>query len=588
MTGEKDDHVGKDDYVAKSRLRLRAEERLRAATDRWDAGQTDLMRLYHELDVHRIELEIQNEELSQANAALTAMRDRYAMLYDFAPVGLLTLGPAGTVAEANLAGARLLGLERNRLLGRRLDAFAAPESVRDLRSFLADIVAGEGVAATEIWWVGAGGRRFRGRLEGAVAEEPAGGDAVRLALVDVTDKEQAEAMRVAKEAAEEANRAKSEFLANMSHEIRTPLNGVIGMIDLTLLDKVDPKIRDQLTMARQSAMGLLDILGDVLDLAKIESGTVDLHVSEFDLRDELQAVLKPLAMTARGKGLSFEVSVAPEVAARYRGDRGKIRQVVNNVVSNAVKYTQAGWVRVSVDDLGPFPRGPRDARAVAVSVEDSGMGIPADKKEAIFQSFTRLEAAHASGTDGTGLGLAISRELLHLMGGRIEVGSEPGKGSRFTIHLPLQPASATGSGAAKASGEQPQRPLRILLAEDNRINRILATELLVRRGHTVETAADGQEALEKLRQGTFDLVLMDVRMPIMNGVEATQAIRSATLPGVDAEMPIVALTAYALAGDRQHLLDAGMDDYLTKPIDMGELDRTLARVASGKSRRKNR
>lgn len=400
-----------------------------------------------------------------------------------------------------------------------------------------------------------------------------GGDLLGLAftLTDVTERVRTEqALRRSEQVAEEASRAKSEFLAGMSHELRTPLGGVIGLTELALMNEPNPKVRSYLQLMLRSGQAMLALVNDLLDLSRIEARKLELESVDFDLRAELDLVLEPLALEARSKGLCLRHAVAPTAPRMVRGDSGRLRQVLTNLVANALKFTEQGGVTVAVNpDASGMPG------LLCFRVTDTGIGIAADQLEAVFDSFRQLRDKNSRVHGGLGLGLAISRKLVDLMGGRLWAESEPGKGScfQFTAHFEI-PAPILHPAYPRASG-QATPAMRILVADDNEINRFLAKSLLQERGHAVHTVRTGSEALQALAGERFDLVFMDVCMPGMDGEQATRIIRANPPAGVNPDIPIVALTAYALKGDRERFLAAGMDAYLPKPIDMEELDRVL-------------
>ncbi|MHC1790380.1 ATP-binding protein [Solidesulfovibrio sp.] len=405
------------------------------------------------------------------------------------------------------------------------------------------------------------------------------------AMVDVTELMRTrERLTRAMEASETANRTKSQFLATMSHEIRTPMNGIMGMIELAMGTELTEEQQDYLDLARQSAVHLLEIINDILDFSRIEAGRMELARTLFSPRSTLASCLRLFEGLAARQGTTLDLAVDPRVPAEVLGDPGRLAQVVTNLVSNALKFTRNGTVQVTVAPQAPAPAvspGPA-LTSLLFSVADNGIGIPADKHERIFDYFTQLDASLNRGVGGTGLGLSISKNLTALMGGRIWVDSEPGRGSTFYFTAVFELPPGPGECFPAESTAQPARvhgpPLSILLVEDNFINQLVAKRLLERRGHAVTAVDSGLAALDMLRTHPFHCVLMDVEMPGLSGLETLARLRDAAAFGEAAETPVVALTAHAVKGYRERMLAAGFNDYVPKPIDMNELDAALHRI----------
>lgn len=387
-------------------------------------------------------------------------------------------------------------------------------------------------------------------------------------------REMNEDLKRAKMEAEAANRAKSAFLATMSHEVRTPMNGVLGMLEATLRARIDESARDYLVTARDSAVNLLSILNDILDYSKLEAGQMQLERLSFSVRQMADDVVSMLGGAAEKKRLQLQVDVSADTPEWIVGDPTRFRQILLNLVSNALKFTGSGSVRIAVTYMaGALPH------LVRVEVRDTGPGIPADVRERLFNRFNQADASTTRRFGGTGLGLAICRELSHCMGGDIGVESEVGKGSTFWFEIPTEAGTQPEVKTEKRIAALAGRALRILVAEDNPVNQKVLRTLMSGQGHELVFVNDGGAAILAASSGGFDLILMDVSMPVMDGPAAAREIRK--LPAPIGVTPIIALTANAMTGDRESYLADGMNDYVSKPIDLDLLLAAIARQAPG-------
>ena len=408
------------------------------------------------------------------------------------------------------------------------------------------------------------GESFNGMIEALDASQKALLE--QQGLLEKRIKERTDQLEKPLRAAQAASLAKSEFLANISHELRTPMNGVIGMLEIALDRPLTPDLAEQLRTAQTCGYALLSLLNDILDLSKIEAGKMTLEKIPFDLRALLDDCIKAHQPNATANSVALRAEVSPDLPQEIHGDPLRVRQIIANLVSNAVKFSEHGAVDVQVG--GKFT-GTRQFQ-LQITVQDNGTGIPADKLLHVFDKFTQADGSMSRRFGGTGLGLAITRSLVELHGGQVQVESELGRGSTFTVTLPceavatLGPSKETNAGAVPLAPDPSSTAVRILVVEDNHVNQKVVTAVLRKRGFSIELANDGQEALNKLETcAGFDLVLMDVQMPVLDGLEATRLIRKqARWNG----LPIIAMTAHAMTGDKERCLEAGMNGYISKPV----------------------
>jgi len=492
----------------------------------------------------------------------------------------------GRVIEFNPGAEETFGYARADVIGEEMHTLLMPPKFRDAHNagFEKYLKTGEGPVLgqrVEIEGMRADGTYFPAEL--AINAAPSGDGEIFIGyLRDITAQKTAEeALRLEKERAEIANSAKDQFLAMMSHEIRTPLNGVIGVLGLLQDTTLDIGQEEYIRIARNSGEGLLDLINDILDYSKMEADKLELEHAVFELHPLIESVVDVLSPAAIEKSIAVSTTLAADLPRLLVGDPSRIRQILLNLGSNAVKFTNVGSVefRVTADRT---PDG--DKVQLRFDVEDTGIGIPEDKHPELFREFTTVDPSYSRKFDGTGLGLAISRRLTEMMDGEIGVSSIEGKGTTFWFRVPV--AVATDDSSAyetvpeidlKISPRRESQRLNILVADDTPTNGLVARKMLEKLGHSVDTVMNGVEAIEAVKARPYDLVLMDISMPEMDGLEATAAIRQ--IPAPISNVPIIALTAYAMKGDRERFIQAGMDDYLTKPIVRPQLLRILDGLA---------
>ena len=544
-------------------------------------------------DLHRLEstLAAQVPEVEDLRASLERAaesrlrleRDRYRSLVEAAPEVIFSLAVEdGSFTFLNPAFEQLTGWPSSAWLGEPFTSLSHPDDVARAVANIHQVIVGETPQPFEL--------RIRTQsgdtrsTEFVITPYKSGERLVRILGLarDITDRKKVEMdLRAAKEAAEEASQTKSEFLANMSHEIRTPLNGLIGMTGLLFETPLDLQQLDYAEIIRSSGETLLTLINDILDFSKVESGHLELEYQPFDLRQCISGSIDLVAASAANKKLEMTYEVAPTCPRYVVGDVTRVRQILVNLLSNSVKFTERGKVWVNAEatliEEGSY--------RLEIAVVDTGVGITPDRIEYIFESFSQADASTTRRFGGTGLGLAISKHLTELMEGKIFVKSKEGIGSTFTLVLNMQGADnlpARGKEGAQArrsprQGKMGRRmPLRILVADDNVINQKVARLLLENLGYRADLAANGLEVLEALERQPYDVVLMDVQMPELDGLETTRRIGRQFPP--ERRPRIIAVTAGAMRRDREKCLEAGMDDYISKPVQEEELRAALERA----------
>jgi PAS domain S-box-containing protein len=521
---------------------------------------------------------------AEAERAAAASGEQYKLLADNSTDVIVRLGFDGLRRYVSPSAATVLGYAPEELIGRDATQLTHEEDRALLEAAWGRLRRGEGdQILTYRMRRKDGGWIWVETTLSAVIDPGSGEPREMVAVIrDIGNRRSMEAelvatvreLEAARDSAEQAARAKSQFLATMSHEIRTPLNGVIGFADLLSRTPLTQEQRNYVEMQLEAGKTLLSIINDILDFSKLEVGKLDITATPVDFRPVIEGCVGWFQAAAREKGLKLDCGIAEDLPRLIQLDGGRLQQILANLLSNAVKFTRRGVVSVSVR-RGQSPRGAR----LAIAVSDTGIGIPQEKLGMLFQRFSQIDGSISREFGGTGLGLAISQRLAQLMGGGIAVTSEYGVGSIFTLDLPLEPAAPEMREVAPAVAALPGQ-LRVLLVEDNRTNQKLIEALLGELGYAIETAQNGEEAVKAVSEKSYDLVLMDVQMPVMDGLQATKRIRA--LGGEKGEVPIIAITAHVRPEDVARCKAAGMQAHVGKPINREALKTAIA-ACVGKS-----
>ena len=570
-----------DDKDYSRQLRRIAEKKLQAKEESMsdyidNMDQEDIKDTIHELKVHQIQLEMQNEELKRVQKELDISRSKYFDLYDLAPVGYLTLDKEGVIVEGNLMAVKLLGTDRRDLLGEPFTRFIMRDDQDIFYHHKKNIEKTQEHAECELKLLSNGAAPFWALVSTMLAEDESGNTYYRVVISDISRRKEAEIeLEEAKKQADAANEAKSQFLANMSHEIRTPINSLMIMAHLLEMTELNEEQKGFIKHINKSSDTLLKVIDSILDYSKIEAGEMELECIQFEPEQVLEEVAKVFRIKASRKDIEMKVIIDDDIPP-VKGDPYRLRQILANLISNAVKYTKNGEIEITLNKT----KDPDSEKIkLECSVRDTGIGIHPDKIHSMFERFFQVDTSNTRQYGGTGLGLAICKGLVEKMGGEIWAESTPGKGSCFTFTFITEPATEeedSPTGEISETAEK-QKGIHLLLVEDDPTSRRLIKEICRRNGWDIMMATDGREAVDMFKENSFDAVIMDIQLPVFDGLMATEMIREWEVMN-GTYTPVIGLTAYAIDSMREKCFNAGMDEYLSKPVKPKTFELAVAKM----------
>ena len=541
-------------------------------------SEEEILKLIHELEVHQIELEMQNEQLILSMEQTEKATEKYIELYDFIPSAYFILSKEGNIDAINFSGSQLLGKDRFKLINSRLGFFISDDTKPIFNSFLDEVFKDKAKKKCEVVILNNNGNHNYLLFTGVISDDST---QCHIIGVDITERKLMEMeFRKAKEEALAANKAKTDFLANMSHEIRTPLNGIIGFTDLLMNSSLNEDQMVYMSTINESATTLFHIVNEVLDFSKIEAGKFELENTETNLFELSNQVIDLFRYQSMQKNIDLRLNLDKNVTQFILTDTTRLKQVLVNLLSNALRFTDSGVIILEIDEI---PTLNKEYSTIKFSVKDTGIGIEEVNNEKIFKSFEQCDSSTSRKFGGTGLGLTISNQLLNLMGSKLNLKSKFGEGSDFFFTIKVKKVKHKNSSLITAESPIAVQENRnkanlfynkILIVEDNKINMLLAKTLVkkILPNCAIIEAKDGNEAVEFYEKQKPDAILMDIQMPNKNGYEAANEIRK--LDGSE-NIPIIAVTAGILIGEREKCFKSGMDDYLAKPIIIAELENIL-------------